>query len=104
MSRLLREVAHSRAGDKGDTSILLLRCYLEADFPALAQAVTTARVAVHFGVAVGAVTVVPVPGLRTLTLVVRGALAGGVTRSPRIDPHGKTLSGHLLDLQVPWPE
>jgi hypothetical protein len=48
------------------------------------------------------VTITAVPGLGALTLVVRGALAGGVTRSGRIDPHGKTLSGHLLDLRVPW--
>lgn len=102
MTRLLRDLAHARAGDKGDTSILMLHPYAEQDFPALARVVTGARIATHFGVAIEAVTILPVPALRTLTLVVRGALAGGATRSPRIDPHGKTLSGHLLDLRVPW--
>jgi hypothetical protein len=98
----LWDLAHARAGDKGDTSILLLRPYLAEDFAPLAAAVTAALVAEHFRVPVDGVSVRPVPALGTLTVVVRGALAGGVTRSPRIDPHGKTLSGHLLDLRVPW--
>jgi hypothetical protein len=98
----LWDLAHARAGDKGDSSILLLRAYREQDFPGLCEVVTAARVAEHFQVEPSAVSVMPVPGLRTLTVVVRGGLAGGVTRSPRVDPHGKTLSGHFLDLRIPW--
>ena len=100
--RRLRDLAHARAGDKGNDSILVLRPYGVEDFTALVSAVTAARVAAHFRVPLEAVTITAVPGLSAITLVVRGALAGGVTRSSRIDPHGKTLSGHLLDLRVPW--
>jgi hypothetical protein len=99
----LWDLAHARAGDKGDSSILLLRPYATDDFPRLMAAVTTVRVAEHFRVPVDAVSIRPVPALAALTVVVSGGLDGGVTRSPRIDPHGKTLSGHLLDLRVPWP-
>ncbi|MFG1922024.1 hypothetical protein [Cryptosporangium sp. NPDC048952] len=102
MNVLLWDVAHARAGDKGDMSILMLRPYVASDFGALREAVTADRVARHFGVPPDAVSVIPIAGLRALTVVVRGGLDGGVTRSPRIDPHGKTLSGHLLDLRVPW--
>lgn len=101
MTRLW-DLAHARAGDKGSDSILVLRPYAGEDFTELVSAVTAARVAAHFRVPLEAVTITAVPRLGALTLVVRGALAGGVTRSGRIDPHGKTLSGHLLDLRVPW--
>ncbi|MFC8845891.1 MULTISPECIES: hypothetical protein [unclassified Micromonospora] len=102
-TRRLWDIAHARAGDKGDSSILLLRAYPGEDFDTLAAVLTVARVAQHFRVPADAVSITPVPGLSALTVVVRGGLAGGVTRSPRVDPHGKTFSGHLLDLRVPWP-
>ncbi|BCJ61458.1 AtuA-related protein [Micromonospora endophytica] len=103
VTRRLWDIAHARAGDKGDSSILLLRTYPGEDFGTLVAVLTVARVAEHFQVPADAVSITPVPRLSALTLVVRGGLAGGVTRSPRVDPHGKTLSGHLLDLRVPWP-
>jgi hypothetical protein len=99
----LWDVAHARAGDKGDSSILLLRPYRHDDFAALAREVTRARVAAHFATDPAQVSIAPSPALGALTIVIRGRLDGGVTRSPRVDPHGKTLSGHLLDLRVPWP-
>lgn len=99
----LWDVAHSRAGDKGDASILLISPYRREDFPALAASLTTDRLACHFMVSPEEISVVPSPALGAVTIVVRNRLAGGVTRSPRVDPHGKTLSGHLLDLVVPWP-
>lgn len=98
----LWDLAHARAGDKGDSSILLLHPYDEDDYPGLRDAVTPELVAGHFSVPATAVSVVPCDGLRALTVVVRGRLDGGVTRSPRVDPHGKTLSGHLLDLVIRW--
>lgn len=100
----LWDVAHARAGDKGDSSILLLRPYRRADFPALVDSVTPERVAAHFAAARDLVSIVATPSLGAMTIVVHGRLDGGVTRSPRVDPHGKTLSGHLLDLRIPWPE
>ena len=33
MKRKLHELAHARAGDKGDTLTLALICYREADYP-----------------------------------------------------------------------
>jgi hypothetical protein len=101
----LREVAHARAGDKGDSSILVVAPFEAADFARLAALLTPARIAAHFGVAdPGQVSVHAAPALAALSVVVRHRLAGGVTRSPLVDPHGKTLSGHLLDLVVEWEE
>lgn len=96
----LGTLAHARAGDKGDTSILVVAPFENGDFERVDAALQQNRVASHFGVAPDAVTVHPVPGLGAFTVVVRGRLDGGVTRSRSADPHGKTLSGHLLDLPL----
>ena len=104
MSVRLGEIARARAGDKGDTSILALVLDEPADLAVLLPELTAERLAAHFRVPVEAVSLVPVPGLGAVTVVVRDRLAGGVTRSATADPHGKTLSAHLLDLEVPWPD
>lgn len=98
----LWDVAHARAGDKGDSAILVVRPYEPSDLPSLVEALRVDAIAAHFGTDAAHVSVTPVPGLAAVTIVVRNILAGGVTRSPRVDPHGKTLSGHLLDLVVTW--
>lgn len=96
----LFELAHARAGDKGDTSILMLAPYLASDFETVRRCLTNVRVAEHFAVPLQQVTVLPSPGLFAFTVVITGLLDGGVTRSGRIDPHGKTVSSHLLELEV----
>lgn len=100
---ILAEVAHARAGDKGDSSILFLACDRPEDFDRLSTAVTADRLAAHFGIAdAGTIRVHRLPALAAMSIVIPRRLSGGVTRSPSIDPHGKTLSGHLLELRVPW--
>jgi hypothetical protein len=101
---LLGDVAHARAGDKGDTSILMVAPFDPEDFEPLMTALSTRAVGEHFGAAPNQVEIIPSPHLRAITIVVRERLTGGVTRSPTIDPHGKALSAHLLDLQINWPQ
>jgi hypothetical protein len=97
----LREIAHSRAGDKGDTSNISVIALAEKDYPLLVERVTAARVAEHFaGVATGAVTRYEMPNVGALNFVLQGALHGGVTRSLALDAHGKSLSSLMLDLEV----
>ena len=45
----LYELAHSRAGDKGDTSNLSVIAYRAEDYPLLEEYVTAERVKAHFG-------------------------------------------------------
>lgn len=99
----LGQLAHARAGDKGDSSILCVFPYERSDLERVASAMSTEVIAQHFSVSPEAVTVTVASDLGALTVVVRGALEGGVTRSPHADPHGKTLSGHLLDLELQLP-
>lgn len=98
----LRAIAHARAGDKGDSSILLVAAYEPDDAAVLAEVLSPTTIAAHFGTAPENVTVTSAPLLGAVSIVVRHALEGGVTRSLRVDPHGKTLSGHLLDLPILW--
>jgi hypothetical protein len=98
----LRQIAHSRTGDKGNTSSISVIAYNEQDYPLLLQHVTPERVKAHFGELVaGEVTRYEIPSLGALNFVLRQALGGGVTRSLSLDTHGKSLSSALLDLEVP---
>lgn len=96
----LGDLAHARAGDKGDTSIIVVIPYREKDFTEVGGLLGVVDVAEHFGVPPEQVKITPAPGLAAYTVVVRERLDGGVTRSRGGDPHGKTLSGHLLDLKA----
>src|SRR5689334_10566887 len=98
----LRELAHSRAGDKGNTANLSLIAFRAADYPRLARHVTAERVKTHFrAIAKGPVLRYELPQLGALNFVLHDALAGGVTRSLALDAHGKSLSALLLDLDIP---
>jgi hypothetical protein len=100
----LHAICHARAGDKGNDSLLVLVPFDLADFEPLVQAVQPALVAHHFNVAPSDVEVRLARNVSALVITVRGRLYGGVTRSLTIDPHGKTLSGHLLDMEVDWTD
>jgi hypothetical protein len=102
LMRTLRDIAHSRTGDKGDTSNISLIAYDGADYPLLVQWVTAARVKAHFGEVVrGDVVRYELPLLGALNFVLERALSGGVTRSLALDAHGKSLSSALLSMAIP---
>jgi hypothetical protein len=97
----LREIAHSRTGDKGNISNISVIAYDAKDYPLLREQVTAARVKSHFaGVVQGEVMRYELPNLSALNFVMDQALGGGVTRSLALDAHGKSLSSALLDLDI----
>ena len=99
---LLREIAHARAGDKGNISNISVIAYDPKDYPRLEAYVTAARVKAHLGdIAAGEVQRFALPALGALNFVLHDALSGGVTRSLALDAHGKTLSSALLSLDIP---
>ena len=100
----LREIAHSRTGDKGNTSNISVIAYEAKHFPLLKQQVTADRVKAHFaGVVEGEVVRYELPNLAALNFVMSNTLGGGVTRSLALDAHGKSLSSALLDLEIVLP-
>jgi hypothetical protein len=98
----LRAIAHSRTGDKGNTSNISVIAYRDEDYPVLVEHVTAERVKAHFADIVhGEVTRYELPKIGALNFVLRDALGGGVTRSLALDAHGKSLSSAILDLEIP---
>jgi hypothetical protein len=101
MKRKLYELAHCRAGDKGDTLTLSLFPYDERDYPLLCEQVTADKVKTHLqGIVKGEVTRYALPNLCALQFVCREALLGGVTTSLTLDTHGKSLSYALLEMEI----
>ena len=98
----LRALAHSRAGDKGDTSNISVIAHEPRDFALLCEHVTAERVRAHLaGIVRGEVVRYEMPRVAALNFVLHRALGGGVTRSLALDAHGKSLSSLLLDLDLP---
>jgi len=100
----LRQLAHCRTGDKGDNSNVSVIVYHSHDYPLIEQHVTAERIRAHLGGRVrGEVSRYCLPALGAINFVLHDALAGGVTRSLALDPHGKCISGIILDLELPLP-
>ena len=98
----LGTIAHSRAGDKGDTSNISVIAYDPADYPHLEQHVTAEVVRSYFADSVaGEVVRFALPKIGALNFVLHRALGGGVTRSLALDAHGKCLGSAILDLEIP---
>ncbi|MFC3944240.1 hypothetical protein CCU68_06715 [Pseudomonas gingeri NCPPB 3146 = LMG 5327] len=101
---VLRALAHSRTGDKGDTSNISVIAYRAEDYPRLRQWLTAERVAAWFAElrepTAGPVRRHELPGVQALNFVLPGILRGGVTRSLALDAHGKSLGSALLDMPV----
>jgi hypothetical protein len=100
---VLHLLAHARAGDKGTTSDIALIPYRSQHYEHLRHYVTGERVREHFAdIVQGTVERYEPPHLFALKFVPRGAL-NGVTRTPDLDAHGKSLSSPLLEMAIPEP-
>ena len=99
--KLLREVAHARAGDKGDRSNISLFVYEPRHYEAVKAQVTPERLKTAFPKLLrGAVKRYELPQLHGLNFVLDRALEGGVNESLNLDSHGKSFSFLLLGLEV----
>ena len=100
----LRQIAHSRTGDKGTAANISVIAYRAEDYPILERYLTAARVKEHFGSMVtGDVTRYEAPNVLALNFVMHGALSGGGPRSLRSDSLGKTLGGALVRMEIDVP-
>ncbi|MDX6913896.1 MULTISPECIES: AtuA-related protein [Pectobacterium] len=97
----LREIAHSRTGDKGNTSNISLIAYRAEDYDVLKETITAEKVKAWFAdIVTGDVVRYELPAIGALNFVMYGALGGGVTRSLALDMHGKGLSSAILDIDI----
>jgi hypothetical protein len=98
----LRDIAHSRSGDKGTIVNVSLIAFDERDYARLVRAVTADRVKHHFaGLIAGHVVRHELPTIGALNFVLHDVVGGGVTRSLRLDAHGKSFSSALLEMEIP---
>jgi hypothetical protein len=96
------DIAHSRAGDKGDTSNISVIAYDAAGWEILRTQLTSERVMAAFAhIAKGPIRRYELPKLQALNFVIDHALGGGVTRSLAQDAHGKSLSSLMLTIELP---
>jgi len=101
VKKRLYDLAHCRAGDKGNTSLLSLFALRDEDYPLLVERVSAEAVKAHLAHVIrGTVTRHEVPNLCALQFVCEGALGGGVTTSLAMDAHGKALSYALLEMEI----
>lgn len=102
---MLREVAHSRAGDKSNISNISVIAYKMEDYEWIKKEVTAEKVREYFkGICYGKVTRYEVDTIGALNFVLEEALDGGNTRSLRVDGYGKSLSGYMLSMMINEPE
>lgn len=99
----LYELAHSRAGDKGDILNLSLIPYDESHYERLGEIVTAMAVKKHLGAIIkGEVIRYELPNIYVYNFVCYQSLLGGVTTSLALDTHGKSLSSALLEMDIDW--
>lgn len=102
---MLREIAHSRAGDKGNISNISVIAYQMKDYEYIKKEVTEQRVKDYFkGICFGEVKRYEVDTIGALNFVLEEALDGGNTRSLRVDGYGKSLSGYMMSMVIDVPD
>lgn len=97
----LHEIAHARAGDKGNRSNVSLFAYDAADYPAIKAQITAERLKATFPALLeGEIERFELDHLSGLNFVMDQALEGGVNASLNLDAHGKSWSFLVLGLTV----
>ena len=97
----LREVAHARAGDKGNRSNVSVWVFDPQHYAAVKAQLTAERVKQAYPRLIeGPVVRYELDRLHGLNFVMDGALEGGVNGSLNLDSHGKSWSYLLLALEV----
>ena len=95
---LLRDLAHSRAGDKGDISCISVIAHSPGDYPLLLREVTAERVQAHFADIVrgGFSTPLDAPMIPRFPFAFRDVEILTLT----LDAHGKCLASKMLEIDL----
>jgi|SRR5690606_13770937 len=97
----LKDIAHGRSGDKGDSANIGIIAYNEEGYEILRRLLTTERVKQHFeGICFGNVERYELPNIKALNFILNNTLDGGGTVSLKYDAQGKTLAAALLRMEI----
>jgi hypothetical protein len=101
----LQHLAHTRSGDKGNTSNISVFAYEPEFYPLLKAQLSAERFkAFYKGAIKGEVIRYEVDNLDAMNFVCHGALGGGVSRSLCLDNYGKALSAAVLGFEIDVPD
>ena len=100
----LSRIAHGRSGDQGNHANVAVIAYTQAGYDWLRAYLTADQVrAIFQPMSPSAVERYEAPNVWGLNFVLRDVLAGGASRSLRIDTQGKTLALALLQQHIALP-
>jgi hypothetical protein len=101
----LSTIAHGRSGDKGNHANIAVIAYTPDGYAWLRDHLT-AEVVQHYFASLGPTRVVryEAANLMGLNFMLYDVLAGGASRSLRIDTQGKTLALALLQMPIELPD
>ena len=97
---LLRDVAHARAGDKGNILQIAVFPYDADDYDWLRERLTASAVCGYLGFAEESAERYELPNLPALNFVLRRPAGENVTRTLALDIHGKCQSSLLLAMPL----
>jgi hypothetical protein len=104
MKVLLQHLAHTRSGDKGNTSNIAVFAYQPAFYELLKDQLTAQRFKQFYrGLIKGDVTRYEMDNIHALNFVANGALGGGVSRNLCLDNYGKALASAVLGFEIEVP-
>jgi hypothetical protein len=100
----LSEIAHGRSGDKGNHANIAVIAYTRSGYDWLRGFLTADVVAKYFApMKPSSVERFDAANVYGLNFVLNDILAGGASRSLRIDTQGKTLALTLLQMPIEMP-
>ena len=100
----LGEIAHARSGDKGNHANVGVIAYNQEGYDYLGRVLTETKVAEFFlPLKPKQVERFALPGILAYNFLLYDILAGGASRSLRIDSQGKTLGLAILEMGIPPP-
>lgn len=101
MRKKLSSIAHARSGDKGSSANIGVIAYTQEGYEFLHTFLTAEKVDSYFK-PLGVITTTryELPNLLAFNFVLEGVLAGGGSRSLRIDAQGKALGQALLEMEI----
>lgn len=97
----LKEIAHIRTGDKGNSCNICVIPYKETDYNYIREKLTSSVVADYYKeICLGTVTRYEIDTIHSFNFVLTNSLGGGVTRSLCQDRHGKSLGMALAEIEI----
>lgn len=101
----LGEIAYARSGDKGSGATLGILAYTAAGYDVLRTALTADAMEAYFKpMGCAGVKRYEVPNLHALNFVLPEVLAGGGSRSLRVDAQGKAVGQVALEMTIEVPD